>query len=513
MANDKTALVTQWTPGEELLAEVRRIAGAMVTEGRAPGVAYGIVTRGGLVAGGGVGQAVLDGPEPTTGSVFRIASMSKSFTAAAVLLLAERGALRLDSPVSTYVPEFGQIRPYTQDSPPVTVAHLLSMCSGLATDDPWADRQESLPAEAFQAEVAQGLRAVAAPGLAYEYCNTGYALLGAIVSRVTDRPFTEFVRETFMAPLGLENTTYDYTTVPAERLTTGYFKYKATWEPQDFTGPGAYSSIGGVLSCVDDLALWVQWLADGFPARDGLDAGPLSRASRRMMQTAHIDIPPVLRSGSARGRLTVQESNELGGYGYGLFINWDPVFGVNAEHPGGYPGYGTSMRWHLDSGLGVIVLANGRYAPSRVLSDRLLRLVLADADAAGRTLVPWPEARAAALAITAALAGGGDPFEAVPLTMNVVMDLSLERRRADLAEALAKVGPVAADAAPQILESEVTSEAHLVWTLPAERGKLRCEIKLSPQGQPAVQTLLIAPLAAVPKDDLVVTSPRMRVAW
>jgi CubicO group peptidase (beta-lactamase class C family) len=487
----------------------------MVTEGKAPGVAWGVVTRDGLAASGGAGVARLDGEVPGSGSVFRIASMSKSFTAAAVLLLAERGAVRLDSPVSTYVPEFGKIRPYTQDSPPVTVAHLLSMSSGLATDDPWADRQESLPADQFEAEVARGLRAVAAPGTAFEYSNTGYALLGAIVSRATDRPFPEFIGETFLAPLGLEHTTYDFSTVPDDRLTRGYFKLKAgaPWEEQAFSGPGAYSSIGGVLSCIDDLALWVQWLADGFPARDGLDAGPLSRASRRAMQTAHIAIPPVLRAGSSRGRLTVQEASEIGGYGYGLFIGQDPVFGTNAEHPGGYPGYGTSMRWHLDSGLGVIVLANGRYAPSRVLSDRLLRLVLQDAGAVGYTVEPWPETRAAALAITAALAGGGDPFEAVQFTMNVPLDLDFDRRRAALAEVLAKVGPVAPEAEPAIVEAEVTSEAHLVWTLPAERGRVRCEIKLSPQGTPVVQTLVFAPVATVPPDDLVLTSPTVRVTW
>jgi CubicO group peptidase (beta-lactamase class C family) len=504
-----------WVPGEELLAEVARVAGAMVTEGRAPGVAWGVVTRAGLAAAGGSGVARLGGAAPTAASVFRIASMSKSFTAATVLRLAERGVWRLDDPVAGYVPEFGRVTPYSADSPPVSLAHLLSMSSGLATDDPWADRQESLPADGFRKEVARGLRAVAAPGVTFEYSNTGYALLGAAIANVTGQAFPDVVREAFLEPLGLTGTWYDYARVPEERLTRGYFRAKpdGPWEEQAFSGPGAYSSIGGVLSCVEDLARWVAWLADGFPARDDPDPGPLGRASRRAMQVPHIDWAPVLRAGSSRGRLTVQEATEIGGYGYGLFTQQDPRFGPTAEHPGGYPGYGTSMRWQRDSGIGVIVLANGRYAPSRVLSDRLLKLVLADAGAVGLTVTPWPETRAAALAITAALAAGDDPYAAVPLSDNVTMDLDLERRRAALAATLARLGPVAPDAAPELLPDAVTSSAHLVWTLPAARGRLRCEIKLTPQDPPAVQYLTLEAVPALPPDDVVQSGPSVAVAW
>ena len=143
-----------------------------------PGVAFGIVHDGVLVHSGGYGVATVGGPAPRADTVFRIASMTKSFTAAAVLLLRDEGRLRLDDPVADHLPV---ARALDHDGmAPVTIRDLLTMGGGLATDDPWGDRQESLPLDQFDALVAGGFSVCWPPRTTFEYSNTGYALLGRV---------------------------------------------------------------------------------------------------------------------------------------------------------------------------------------------------------------------------------------------------------------------------------------------------------------------------------------------
>jgi CubicO group peptidase (beta-lactamase class C family) len=106
-----------------------------------PGLAYGVVADGDLVHSGGLGERRAGGPAPDADTVFRIASMTKSFTAAVVLLLRDTGALALDDPAADYVPELTGLRLPSSDCPRVTIRHLLTMTAGFPADDPWGDRQ------------------------------------------------------------------------------------------------------------------------------------------------------------------------------------------------------------------------------------------------------------------------------------------------------------------------------------------------------------------------------------
>ncbi len=131
---------------------VERFSGGGPGRGH-PGVAWGLVADGALAASGGAGAVRVRpdgtpaGPVPDADSVFRIASMTKSFTATAVLALRDDGRLGLDEPVTAHVPELADVRLPTADSPVLTVRHLLTMSGGLPTDDPWGDRQQELGAD------------------------------------------------------------------------------------------------------------------------------------------------------------------------------------------------------------------------------------------------------------------------------------------------------------------------------------------------------------------------------
>ena len=124
--------------------------------GVTPGLAYGVVVGNKLVHTGGFGtlQVGKDIP-PRPDSVFRIASMTKSFIAATVLKLRDEGTLRLDDLAERWVPELRALPSATTDSPPPTLRQLLSMNAGLPEDDPWADRLEAMPDEELSALLSQ----------------------------------------------------------------------------------------------------------------------------------------------------------------------------------------------------------------------------------------------------------------------------------------------------------------------------------------------------------------------
>src|ERR1700722_5277532 len=165
-------------------ADIDTLAAGYHQRGGQPGLAYGVVIDGELVHAAGLGERGLGGPAPDADTVFRIASMTKSFTASAVLALRDDGALRLDDPAEAYLPELRGWPPVTRGSVPVSPRHLLTMTAGFPTDDPWGDRQQGMPLEEFSAFLAGGVSFARAPGIGFEYSKLGYAILGRFISSV-----------------------------------------------------------------------------------------------------------------------------------------------------------------------------------------------------------------------------------------------------------------------------------------------------------------------------------------
>ncbi|HEY2130528.1 MAG TPA: serine hydrolase domain-containing protein [Streptosporangiaceae bacterium] len=475
---------------DELVADFQRSGGA-------PAVAYGIVAGGALRHTGGYGQRWLGGPAPDAGTVFRIASMTKSFTAAAVLALRDDGALRLDDPVGLLVPELRGMRQVSADAPDITVRHLLTMTAGFPTDDPWGDRQQGLPLAEFATLLRRGVRQAWAPGTVFEYSNLGYALLGQVVTAAAGASYQDFVASRLLGPLGLDRTGYELADFDPAGLARGYQRGAAGWAELVPDGNGAFAPMGGVFSCVRDLARWVTGLAAGFPAGAEADGGPhpLRRASRREMQLPQVAIPPYpalpLPGGAGLGS---QFS-----YGFGLFIEEHPAWGRLVFHGGGYPGFGSHMRWHPASGLAVVVLANSTYAAAHPLAGQLLDALLRAAPAApagqprARGPVPapgtpWPETRQAQQAVDELLRSWDDAAADRIFSPNVAQDEPYAARREKAALAWQRLGPPSGAARP----AESDSPAHLRWWLRGERGEAAVEIKLTPEDSPRVQALSLA---------------------
>ncbi|MGZ5297936.1 MAG: serine hydrolase domain-containing protein, partial [Actinomycetota bacterium] len=206
-------------------AEVDRLVDAFVAREPVPGVAYGVIVDGELVHTRGVGttNTATETP-PDADTVFRIASMTKSFTAATVLLLRDEGHLRLDDPAADHVPELQGQRASHPGAPPVTLRHLLSMSAGLPGDDPWGDRQQSLDAGGFTEFLERGQSYAWMPGTAFEYSNLGYAILGRVIANVTGQEYRDVVRSRLLEPMGMTSSGYEAGGFPAERLATGYVR-------------------------------------------------------------------------------------------------------------------------------------------------------------------------------------------------------------------------------------------------------------------------------------------------
>jgi CubicO group peptidase (beta-lactamase class C family) len=501
-------------------AAVDAIVSHYFDRGAQPAISYGVVSGGVLLHSAGFGARGDGRPAPDADTVFRIASMSKSFTASAVLLLRDEGRLALDDPAEKYVPELAGWPPVTPDSDRVTIRHLLTMTAGFPTDDPWGDRQQGLPLDEFGALLAGGMRFNWAPGTRFEYSNLGYAILGRIVAAAAQTEYADFVETRLLAPLGMTRTGYDAAEFDPGDLATGYRRgpaggrggpsplaSTAGWTKLPFDPYGAFAPMGGVFSSVSDLARWVAGFAAAFPPGGGSDADgthPLRRASRREMQQ-----PQAVTGWRSPDRLPGGPPGSPAYYGFGLFVDEDPQLGRVVSHSGGYPGFGSNMRWHPATGLGVIALGNGTYAPMSVLAGLILQALLprpasyhvalspADPDAPSAPSAtqvppagaPWPETLAAASAVNRLLANWDDVAADTLFSENVALDAPyLERRRA-LELIRDRIGDFRAD---ENRAPESDTPAHRRWWLTGPSGTVQAQILLNPERPPRVQSLAVA---------------------
>ena len=176
-------------------ADIDRILSDYAASVHAPGAAWGVVIDGELAHQGTTGVRDVSSKAPVDAdTVFRIASMTKSFTAMSILKLRDEGKLSLDDPAEHYVPELKNLRYPTTDSPRITVRHLLTHSEGFPEDNPWGDQQLSESEAELSRMLREGIPFSNTPGVAYEYSNYGFAILGRIVSRVSGKPYRRLRR-------------------------------------------------------------------------------------------------------------------------------------------------------------------------------------------------------------------------------------------------------------------------------------------------------------------------------
>lgn len=465
---------------------IDRLFAAFAQNNRVPGIAYGILIDGQLVHTGFPGVRERTGQTPVTmDTVFRIASMTKSFTALAILKLRDEGKLGLDDPAERYVPELASLKYPTTDSPKITIRHLLSHAEGFPEDNPWGDQQLAVTDDEFTALLKSGIPFSNAPGIAYEYSNYGFAILGRIVTRVSGTPYADYVRTQILQPLGMSATTLEPAAVPADRLAHGYRWEDAQWKEEPQLPDGAFGAMGGMLTSTRDLAKYVGFLMSAWPPRSDADPGPVRRASLREMQQAVRARPATASAGQNGVQLNVNA------YGYGLRIRQTCQYRHIVSHSGGLPGFGSQMRWYPEEGVAFIAMGNLTYTGWDGVFDAATA-ALAQTGALTR-LQPEPSAAllAAKSDVTQLINQWDDRLADRIAAVNLFLDESRDRRESHIAGLRSKVGVCKTDA-PLNVENALRG----TWTMQCERGDLRVAITLAPTMPPKVQHLSVQPAPA-----------------
>jgi CubicO group peptidase (beta-lactamase class C family) len=457
-------------------------AGALGELG-APGLAYGVALDGELVHAGGCGvRSIESGDVPGPDTAFRICSMTKSFTATAVLSLRDEGRLDIDAPLGDVVPALATLAQAGPDAPPVTVRQLLTMDAGLPQDDPWADRlMGEEPAWVERELFARGATRSRAPGTAFEYSNYGWAALGRVIATVTGRRFQDVIRERAIEPAGLTDTVWTAGDLPAAQVATGYRRAGDGFTAEvPVADGGDFAALGGLYSSVRDLARWSGVFLASEPPRDAPEAFPVSRATLREMARARSAFAPAVEWPS----LAEPPGVVAGGYGYGLMVWHERDGSRHVGHPGGLPGWGTLMRWVPELGLSVILLANVTYALCEAPVRRALELIAREAALPRRAIVAHPGLLAARDAVDGLVRRWDDDVAARLFAGNVHLDRPLDERRAELAGLSQRHGALARDG-----ELDPEDALRGRWRLRGERGHAEIAITLAPTVPPLVQTL------------------------
>ena len=299
----------------------------------------------------GYGVTRLDKLSPVTPqTVFQIASLTKPFTAMAVLMLVEDGKIELDAPASRYLVEL----PAAYSS--ITIRQLLTHTSGIAPDMRRANVDEMEVAE-FWRRLAER-PASSAPGSTMQYANAGYAVLSFVVERVSGVPFREFLRRRIFAPLGMKNSGYR---VPQQNDARHALGYDLT-DGRSVEAPHVFSGWGnsGIETTVEDLARWAAAIERG---------ELLSKASYEQMFA-----PGKLANGAPN---SFQFGSASANYGLGWFLLSQNGQRVQT-HGGAIAGFSSIVNRVPDAGYTVIVLSNSKQGTDRLgQADGVARAIAA----------------------------------------------------------------------------------------------------------------------------------------
>ncbi len=480
--------------------EIDRVMRSFTDQARVPGIAYGIVIDGRLAHIGVVGlRDVKTRAAVDTATVFRIASMTKSFTAVAILQLRDEGAFSLDDPAERYVPELRSLRYPTGDSPKLTIRHLLSHSAGFPEDNPWGDQQLADTDDELSRMIKGGIPFSTSPGTAYEYSNYGFAILGRIVANVSKMPYARYVNERILLPLGMQSTTLEVRHVPAARLAHGYRRQDNAWLEEKQLPDGAFGAMGGVLTTVSDLGKWVGFMLDAWPARDGAERGPLRRSSlREMQQVTRFSGATVVRD-STTGAVSLN----AGGYGYGLGVRQTCLFPLSIAHSGGLPGFGSIMRWLPDYGVGIVAMGNLTYTSWSPLSNQVFDLLSQTGGLSARAPQPSPVLSEMHDQVSRLVTKWSDALADSIAAMNLYLDESKERRREGFAAPWIKARDGCANEGPFLVENALRGR----WRMRCDNGDVRVSITLAPTEPARVQLLEVVP---VRRNEALASAPACR---
>jgi len=446
-----------------------------------PGMAFGVVVDGQLVKAGGFGYTdVAKKTAATPKSLFRIASMTKSFTTMAVLKLRDAGKLRLDDPAYVYIPELKNLTYLTVDSPVITVRNLMTHSAGFPEDNPWGDRQLADTDADLTALIKGDLSLSNVPGVAYEYSNLAFAMLGRIITKVSGQPYQQYITDNILKPLGMNDTQWEYTRVPASQLAHGYRWQGGQWLEEALLHDGSHGAMGGLITSIEDFSKYMAFHLSAWPPRSDAETGPVKRSSVREMQQ-----PWTFNNLNATfkypdGRLCPLVSS----YAYGLRWSRDCEGRVLVGHTGGLPGFG-SQWWVLpEYGIGVVAYGNLTYAGMNTVNFAALDTLIKTAGLKPRQLPVSPILAQRKAELVKLLPDWTNAAKSPIFAENFFPDQSLELRRKTVQELYARVGPI-----QRVGELIPENQLRGRFLIEGEKGTIDVFFTLTPENPALIQQL------------------------
>lgn len=320
--------------------------GAFRSEHRLPGVAAGIATRDGLRWWHGAGFAdQATGRRPDERTLYRIASISKTITATAVMQLRDEGLLRLDDPAVLAIPELSRVANPHGPIEALTIRRLLQHTSGIQGEVPWRDLDEwwmYTPDELL--DVLHLAKVRTPPEVDHKYANLAYELLGIVVARVGGRPFKDYVRAGILDPLGMVDTVWHPAGDQLERKAVGYDgrAYDDRLQPARDIDSDKATADGGLWSTLADLG---RWIGQQLRTDDGLERGEgqvLRAETLREMHRPTFVSKPDLTEGQGLCWYATRKGET-----------------VLVGHSGRMYGFVTNVSFSVAGRVGAIVLLNG----------------------------------------------------------------------------------------------------------------------------------------------------------
>jgi len=467
---------------KQIAPEIQKSMEERAKAANIPGIAYGIVVDNQLIVASATGFTNIEKKIlATPSSSFRIASMTKSFTAMAILKLRDEGKLLLSDPVSKYIPEVSNLEYLTKDAPTINIKNLLTMTAGFPEDNPWGDRQLDEPDQMLMDLIGAGVSFSNIPSYQFEYSNTGYALLGNIISRVSGIPFQDYITQNILQPLGMEHTYWEYDSIQEEQLAIGYRWEDEQWKLEPMLHDGSYGAMGGLITSIEDFSKYVSFHLSAWPPRNDDEIGPIKRSSLREMQTPQF---PSLNANATD--YNGKACPTVSGYGYGLGIT-EYCNGIKrVSHGGALPGFGSNYTFYPDYGVGIMAFCNLTYTAPWSLKD-ISKLFFETAGLKPRKLPASDILLERQGQITQLIQHWEPALEDKVLAENFYLDKSREKRMEAIQEILEKAGPI-----EKIGEMDPENQLRGSYKIQAQNGDVNIFFTLTPEKDPKVQQLNIS---------------------
>jgi CubicO group peptidase (beta-lactamase class C family) len=359
----------------------------------------------------------------------------------------------------------------------------MTMTTGLPEDNPWGDRQMAITNAELEKFVGAGLSFSNAPGVAFEYSNLGFVLLGKVVSKVAGIRFQDYVTQHILLPLGMKDTVWEYSTVPANKLALGYRWDGKAWQREPMLHDGDGAAMGGLITTMNDFARYVAFHLDAWPARDDADNGPVRRATVREQH-----MPRIFASFSAKATLTdgVTPNPNVAFYNYGLMWVRDSRGVVTVTHSGGLPGFGSQYLFAPERGLGVIAFTNLRYGPVYGPTGKVYNTLIEKAGLQALPPTPAPILLTRQQQVVQLIQSWDQKLAADITADNFFLDRSRAEWITEARDKLARIGKV-------VSVGPIKAENRLrgTFVLTGDKGMADVTFTLTPENEPKVQSLTI----------------------